>query len=147
MSDKELIQTIQLSGDAYYYLLNGEEPLDPDNIDEAKELVSMLGDFEFISEPDPVQGTDAVEVKIALVDKHKLFGTWEAIITLCQKKYYVSVTVLETHTGEHSYYDDMQQLKPIGDAYWAEIRTNKDGSKDYLPICKIEDYEKWFSEN
>lgn len=35
-------RTIQLSNDAFYYLLSGEEPLDDNNIDEAEEILSLF---------------------------------------------------------------------------------------------------------
>lgn len=147
MNDKDLIQTIQLTGDAYYYLLKGEEPLDPDNIDEVKELLSTLGEFDFISEPDPIRGTDMVEVKIALYDKHTLIGSYQAIFILSPTKGKVFVSIYNTNTNKYECYNSIEDLKPIGDAYWVHIRTNRDGSKDYLPICKIAEYEKWFGEN
>ena len=76
------IETIQITSDAFYWLRDGEEMIDTDNEEEAQEIVEMFKPhFEFISEPIPVDGTDMVEVKISVGDRHILAGTSVADFT------------------------------------------------------------------
>lgn len=146
MNNKDLIQTIQLSFDAYNYIAFGTEPLiDPDAVDEAEELKQMIGPFTMMGEPETIEGTDLVETKISLIDIRKLPETWIAQFVLQARYEQVEVNVYNKK-GEYAI-SDAFIMKRIGDAYWAPIRFNRDGSTDYLPVCKIMDYEKWFPKN
>lgn len=60
--DYSLAQEIQLSNDAFFYLKNGEQPLDEDNIEEAEEIRAMFPDgFEICDEWTPVEDSDMIE--------------------------------------------------------------------------------------
>lgn len=138
------IETIQLTGDAFYLLRDNEEPIDPDNIEEAEELQQMFQpSFLFISEPEPVQGTDMVEAKISIAERHKIAGTHVVDFTpLPNKK--VKTYVFDTKQGIVER-NQIQDLEPIGDTYWSEYRYHESShSRDLLPVCKISEYEKWF---
>ena len=140
------IETIQITGDAFYYLRDGEEPIDPDNIEEAEEFKTLFGNFRFISEPEPIVGTDMVEVKISAAEQKKIAGQFLfEFIILPNKKVHVRVFDSKTNYEERN---QIQNLEPIGDAYWAEYRYHSTSRyRDLLPVCKITEYEKWFSEN
>lgn len=136
-------EIIQLTGDAFYYLRDGEEPIDPDNIEEAEEFETMFGNFRFISDPEPITGTDMVEVKISVAEQKKIAGQFIfEFIVLPNKK--VHVRVFDTKTN-HEERNQAQNLEPIGDTYWAEYRYHSTSHCRYLlPICKISEYEKLF---
>ena len=140
------IETIQITGDAFYYLRDGEEPIDPDNLEEADEFKTLFGNFRFISEPEPIVGTDMVEVKISAAEQKKIAGQFLfEFIILTNKKVHVRVFDSKTNYEERN---QIQNLEPIGDAYWAEYRYHSTSRyRDLLPVCKIAEYEKWFSEN
>lgn len=140
------IETIQITGDAFYYLKDGEEPIDPDNLEEADEFKTLFGNFRFISEPEPIVGTDMVEVKISAAEQKKVAGQFLfEFIILPNKKAHVRVFDSKTNYEERN---QIQNLEPIGDAYWAEYRYHSTSRyRDLLPVCKIAEYEKWFSEN
>ena len=140
------IETIQITGDAFYYLRDGEEPIDPDNLEEADEFKTLFGNFRFISEPEPIVGTDMVEVKISAAEQKKIAGQFLfEFIILSNKKVHVRVFDSKTNYEERN---QIQNLEPIGDAYWAEYRYHSTSRyRDLLPVCKIAEYEKWFSEN
>lgn len=55
-------QVMQISNDAFYYLYYGEEPLDDENMEEAREITDMFSDG-FVIEDDweNVDGTDLIE--------------------------------------------------------------------------------------
>ena len=86
------IETIQITGDAFYYLRDGEEPIDPDNLEEAEEFKTLFGNFRFISDPEPIIGTDIVEVKISAAEQKKIAGQFLfEFIILPNKKVHVRV--------------------------------------------------------
>lgn len=140
------IEAIQITGDAFYYLRDGEEPIDPDNLEEAEEFKTLFGNFRFISEPEPIVGTDMVEVKISAAEQKKIAGQFLfEFIILPNKKVHVRVFDSKTNYEERN---QIQNLEPIGDTYWAEYMYHSTSRyRDLLPVCKIAEYEKWFSEN
>jgi len=134
---EKMIDTIQLSGDAYYYLLNGEEPLDPDNLEEANEIAERYEyGIKFLGEPEPIDGTDMVETKISIPTAIKLAEDKVVIFMLLPDKL-CKVKIADNYNSSVS-------LESIGDKYWAEYFNNGYGTRHLLPICKISDYEKWF---
>lgn len=132
-----MIDTIQLTGDAYYYLLNGEEPLDPDNLEEAYEIEQMYkGGIQFVGEPEPIVGTDMVEVKVSVPIVIKLAENNVIVFSpLPNRQCKIKIG------NEHP---ETVPLESIGDKYWAEYYNNGFGTRNLLPVCKISDYEKWF---
>lgn len=140
------IETIQITGDAFYYLRDNEEPIDPDNIEEAEEFKAMFGNFRFISDPEPIANTDMVEAKISVAEQKKIAGQFIfEFIILPDKK--VHVRVFDSKAG-YEERNQIQNLEPIGDAYWAEYRYHSTSRcRDLLPVCKIAEYEKWFGKN
>lgn len=143
------IKTIQITGDTFYWLRYGEEMIDPDNMEEAQEIINMFGPcFDFISEPIPVDGTDMVEVEISVGDRHIIAGTHVVDFTpLPDKK--VRVYVFNKMSPEEpAERNQIQDLEPIGDTYWSEYRYHSTSRcRDLLPVCKIAEYEKWFGKN
>jgi len=135
---EKMVDTIQLSSDAYYYLLNGEEPLDPDNLEEAYEIAERYKyGIKFLGKPEPIDGTDMVETRISISIAIKLAEDKVVIFTLLPDK--LCKVKIENDYGS------TVSLEPIGDKYWAEYFNNGYGTKYLLPVCKISDYEKWFS--
>lgn len=140
------IETIQLTADAYYYLHSGEEPIDPDNIEEADELIETYKPrFNFISKPEPIGGTDMVEVKISVAERLPLPGTDVVdFVVLPNKKVRVVISNLG-QTKNFESLDTIADLEPIGDAYWAQYAYYEDSkTRNLLPVCKISEYEKLF---
>lgn len=139
-------EIIQLTGDSFYYLRDSEEPIDPDNLEEAEEFKTLFGNFRFISEPEPIVGTDMVEAKISIAERKKIAGQFIfEFIVLPDKKAHVRVFDLKTNYEERN---QIQDLEPIGDAYWAEYRYHSTSHyRDLLPVCKIAEYEKLFGKS
>lgn len=139
-------ETIQLTGDSFYYLRDDEEPIDPDNLEEAEEFKTLFGNFRFISEPEPIIGTDMVEAKISVAERKKIAGQFIfEFIILPDKKAHVRVFDLKTNYEERN---QIQDLEPMGDAYWVEYRYHSTSRcRDLLPVCKIHEYEKWFGKS
>lgn len=139
-------EIIQLTGDSFYYLRDGEEPIDPDNLEEAEEFKTLFGNFRFISEPEPIVGTDMVEVKISAAERKKIAGQFIfEFIILPDKKAHVRVFDLKTNYEERN---QIQDLEPMGDAYWVEYRYHSTSRcRDLLPVCKIHEYERWFGKS
>lgn len=143
------IESLQLTGDSFYWLRYGEEMLDPENEDEAQEIIDRFKPcFEFISEPIPVDGTDMVEVEISIGERHKIAGTHVVdFIPLPHKNVRVCV-YNEVNPEGPDERNQIQDLEPIGDKYWAEYRYHTNSRcRDLLPVCKISDYEKWFGQS
>ena len=140
-----MIDRIQLSLDAYYYIKDGEEPIDPDNLEEADEILHKYKNgIIFIGEPEPIQGTDMVETMISIIQK-----------TIISKRYLITYAL----TSDKSVYisvGDLQEckmcglfttkkLEAIGNKYWAEYLDDiMSGERHLLPICSIAEYDKWF---
>mgnify|MGYP006954683585 CR=1 FL=1 len=140
------IKTIQITSDAFFWLKSGEEMLDPDNIKEAEEFKALFGNFVFISNPEPIMGTDMVEVKVSVAERKKIAGRFIfEFIILPNKKSSVRVFDLKTGYEERN---QIQDLEPIGDAYWVEYRYhNTSHCRDLLPVCKINEYENCFGKS
>lgn len=141
------IKTIQVSSDAYYYLRYGEEPIDPDNIDEADELKQTFSpEFRFVSRPEPIQGTDMVEVQISVAEEAKIEGRFIVRFIVMPNKE-TEVRVYDSKSGyveKHA----VEKLEAIGDAYWAEYRYYTiSRTRNSLQVCKIAEYEKWFGKS
>lgn len=139
-----MIDRIQLSSDTYYYIKDGEEPIDPDNLEEAAEILHRYKNgIVFIGEPEPIQGTDMVETMISIIQK-----------TIISKRYLITYAL----TSDKSVYisvGDLQEckmcglfttkeLEAIGDKYWAEYLDDIDSGRHLFPICSIAEYDKWF---
>lgn len=140
-----MIDRIQISSDTYYYIKNGEEPIDPDNLEEANEILHKYKNgIIFIGEPEPIQGTDMVETVISIIQK-----------TIISKRYLITYAL----TSDKSVYisvGDLQECKmrglfttkklvAIGNKYWAEYLDDiMSGERHLLPICSIIEYDKWF---
>ncbi len=61
--DYSKAQTMQISNDAFFYLTEEEEPLDEENLDEAKEIVSMFPNGFYVNENwKLVENSDLIEV-------------------------------------------------------------------------------------
>lgn len=140
------IETIQITGDAFYLLRDGEEPIDPDNIEEAEEFKTLFGNFMFISDPEPIIGTDMVETKVSIAEQKKIAGQFIfEFIILPDKKAHVRVFDSKANYEERN---QIQDLERMGDAYWVEYRYHSTSRcRDLLPVCKIAEYEKWFGKN
>lgn len=140
------IETIQITSDAFYWLRDGEEMIDTDNEEEAEEFKTLFGNFRFISDPEPIAGTDMVEVKISAAERKKIAGQFIfEFIILPNKKAHVRVFDLKTGYEERN---KLQDLEPIGDAYWVEYRYhNTSRCRDLLPVCKINEYENCFGKS
>lgn len=68
--DNTKARQLQMSNDAFHYLMYGEEPLDDDNLDEANEIAAMfpfgysIGDWEYVEgENDLIEATIIPYVK------------------------------------------------------------------------------------
>lgn len=62
IADKDNAQVLQLSNDAFYYLYYEEEPLDENNLEEAKELMAQFPDGFYIEDNwETIEGTDLIE--------------------------------------------------------------------------------------
>ena len=143
------IETIQITSDAFFWLKNGEEMLDPENEEEAFEILDKFKPcFEFISESIPVDGSDMVEVKISIGERHVIAGTLVVDFTpLPNKNVKVCVTDKSTATGIYER-NQIQKLESIGDAYWVEYKYhNTSRCRDLLPVCKIDEYENCFGKS
>ena len=56
-------ETLQLSNDAFFFIRDGEEPLDEDNLEEANEILTMFPyGFEIADDWQAIESTDMVEV-------------------------------------------------------------------------------------
>ena len=74
----------------------------------------------------------------------KKYNSIKSII-LPNKKAHVRVFDLKANYEERN---QIQDLEPIGDAYWAEYRYHSTSRcRDLLPVCKIHEYEKWFGKS
>lgn len=142
-----MIDRIQLSLDAYYIIKDHEEPIDPDNIEEAAEILHKYKNgIIFIGEPEPIQGTDMVETMISIIQK-----------TIISKRYSVTYALDANKSIHLNVYDLLSSIPPIcknattkkleaiGNKYWAEYLDDiMSGERHLLPICSIAEYDKWF---
>lgn len=66
-------QTLQISNDAFYYLYCGEEPLDENNLEEAKEVSEMFSNNFYIEDNwKTVNDSDLIECTFIPYTKNKL---------------------------------------------------------------------------
>ena len=76
-------QRLQLSNDAFYFLVYGEECLDDDNLEEAKEIQALFPDgFEVDLNWMPVEGSDMIEA--TFIPYEKEIETYDLVQDLCQ---------------------------------------------------------------
>lgn len=140
-----MIDRIQISSDTYYYIKDGEEPIDPDNLEEANEILNRYKNgIIFIGEPEPIQGTDMVETMISIIQK-----------TIISKRYLITYALTSDKSAYISVGDlqeckmcglfTIKKLEAIGNKYWAEYLDDiMSGERHLFPICSIAEYDKWF---
>lgn len=140
-----MIDRIQLSLDAYYYIKDGEEPIDPDNLEEADEILHKYKNgVIFVGEPEPIQGTDMVETMISIIQKTIISKRYLITYALTSdKSVYISVGDLQECKMRGLF--TTKKLEAIGNKYWAEYLDDiMSGERHLLPICSIAEYDKWF---
>lgn len=140
-----MIDRIQISSDTYYYIKDGEEPIDPDNLEEADEILNRYKNgIILIGEPEPIQGTDMVETMISVIQKTIISKRYLITYALTSdKSVYISVGDLR-ECKMHGLFTT-KKLEAIGDKYWAEYLDDiMSGERHLLPICSIAEYDKWF---
>lgn len=140
-----MIDRIQLSLDAYYYIKDGEEPIDPDNLEEADEILHKYKNgIIFIGEPEPIKGTDMVETMISIIQKTIISKRYLITYALTSdKSVYISVGDLQECKMRGLF--TTKKLEAIGNKYWAEYLDDiMSGEHHLLPICSIAEYDKWF---
>lgn len=140
-----MIDRIQLSSDTYYYIRDDEEPIDPDNLEEATEILHRYKNgIIFIGEPEPIQGTDMVETMISIIQKTIISKRYLITYALASdKSVYISVGDLQ-ECKMHGLFTT-KKLEAIGDKYWAEYLDDTDSHECHLlSICSKAEYDKWF---
>ena len=140
-----MIDIIQLSSDAYYYIKDDEEPIDPNNLEEATEILHRYKNgIIFIGEPEPIQSTDMVETIISIIQKTVISKRYLITYALTSNKsVYISVGNLQECKMRGLF--TTKKLEAIGDKYWAEYLDDMDSHEHHLlPICSIAEYDKWF---
>ena len=139
-----MIDRIQLSSDTYYYIKDGEEPIDPDNLEAAEILHKYKNGIIFIGEPEPIQGTDMVETMISITQKMTISKRYLITYALTSdKSVYISAGDLQ-ECKMHELFA-IKKLEAIGDKYWAEYLDDTDSCERHLlPICSKAEYDKWF---
>ncbi len=140
-----MIDRIQLSSDAYYYIKDDEEPIDPNNLEEATEILHRYKNgIIFIGEPEPIQSTDMVETIISIIQKTVISKRYLITYALTSNKsVYISVGNLQECKMRGLF--TTKKLEAIGDKYWAEYLDDMDSHEHHLlPICSIAEYDKWF---
>lgn len=140
-----MIDRIQISSDTYYYIKDGEEPIDPDNLEEADEILNRYKNgVILIGEPESIQGTDMVETMISVIQKTIISKRYLITYALTSdKSVYISVGDLRECKMRGLF--TTKKLEAIGDKYWAEYLDDiMSGERHLLPICSIAEYDKWF---
>lgn len=140
-----MIDRIQISSDTYYYIKDSEEPIDPDNLEEANEILNKYKNgIIFIGEPEPIQGTDMVETMISIIQKTIISKRYLITYALASdKSVYISVCDLQ-ECKTHILFTT-KKLEVIGNKYWAEYLDDVNSHERHLlPICSKAEYDKWF---
>lgn len=52
---------LQLSNDAFFYILSGEQPIDETNLDEANEILDMFPNGFYIKSWEPIDNSDLIQ--------------------------------------------------------------------------------------
>lgn len=128
-----IAEQVQMSGDAYWWLSDKQEPIDPDNLKEADEIKVRYEPLGFVPElAEPIKGTDQVLATLSIIQEAEIEGRRIVYAVLSDKKIFMQ----ETADCESSIVKD---LVPIGDAYFARYTHNR-----LFNVCKINEYEKFF---
>jgi|WetSurMetagenome_2_1015567.scaffolds.fasta_scaffold12292_12 hypothetical protein len=104
------METLQISNDAYYFLKNGEEPLDDLNLQEGLDIKKLYLKGYIISRVEFAQDDDLVEIDID--EKHEIditfYPTWDYsdnFNNIIEMRY----KILDSIHGEYAIYDLIQQ--------------------------------------
>lgn len=145
--DNTKAKQLQLSNDAFYYLMYGEDPLDDDNLDEAKEIAAMFPFGFSISDWEYVEGeNDLIEATFIpyIEDDVKYDGWMDYLAKNWIFKYRMtSTTTAHIHidnevTGEvHA--DFECTVVKYKNKPWVVYNSNGDASmlSDYSNCCQI----------
>lgn len=59
---------LQLSNDAFFYILSGEQPIDETNLDEANEILDMFPNGFYIKSWEPIDNSDLIQAVFVTED-------------------------------------------------------------------------------
>lgn len=138
--DNSKTQTFQISNDAAYYLMYGDEPLDEDNLDEAKEIEAMFPHGYSVSSWELVEGDEGL-IEIVLVpyvqDDIKYDGQVDFVAKnwVLRYKYinsdFAHINIYNNQTGEVHMDFDCRVIRTKNSKYpW--IVFNSDGDASHL---------------
>lgn len=145
--DSTKAQQLQMSNDAFHYLMYGEEPLDDDNLDEANEIAAMfpngysIGDWEYVEdETDLIKATFIPYIK----DDIKYDGWMNYIAKNWVLKYKMfdqhnaHIHIENEATGEVHTDFDCNVLQINGNP-WVVFKDGKDASmlSSFANCCQI----------
>ena len=142
-------QTMQISNDAFFYLLEEEEPLDDENLDEAKEILSMFP-YGFHIEDDwkPVEDSDLIECTfIPYVEDDTDFDEYQELTKYIQLqiKWIDANTIsLWWHNSENGTRELLGDLKVYTDEYGRKCFHTGNQNEKFVPGKMSLYYLKYF---
>lgn len=145
--DNTKAQHLQISNDAFHYLMYGEEPLDDDNLEEANEIAAMFSFGYSIKNWEYVKGeNDLIEAIFVpyIKDDIQYDGQMSYITKNCSLKYkYIDTNTVNLHIEDEStgkvHLDCECTVVQFYNKPWIVFSASGDASmlSDYSNCCQI----------
>ena len=130
-------QEMQISNDAFFYLLEEEEPLDEENLEEAQEILAMFPHGFYIEENwKAVEGSDLIEcIFVPYVEDDMDFDEYQELTKYIQQQ----IKWLDTNTIRVWRYNLQTRARELQGDF--KVYTNKFGHKCFHTGNQDQEFE------
>ena len=116
---------LQLSNDAFFYILSGEQPIDEANLDEANEILGMFPNGFYIKSWEPIDNSDLIQAVFVMEDDESEWLCYNITKYIqIQIKWLDSTHILQREINSQT--DTMSEAKEFS------VLTNKYGLQYYI---------------
>lgn len=116
---------LQLSNDAFFYILSGEQPIDETNLDEANEILDMFPNGFYIKSWEPIDNSDLIQAVFVTEDNE---SEW-----LCYNiTKYIQIQIKWLDSTHIIQREINSQANTMSEAKEFSVLTNKYGLQYYI---------------
>lgn len=116
---------LQLSNDAFFYILSGEQPIDETNLNEANEILDMFPNGFYIKSWEPIDNSDLIQAIFVMEDDESEWLCYNITKYIqIQIKWLDSTHILQREINSQA--DTMSETKEFS------VLTNKYGLQYYI---------------
>lgn len=116
---------LQLSNDAFFYILSGEQPIDETNLDEANEILDMFPNGFYIKSWEPIDNSDLIQAVFVTEDNESEWLRYNITKYIqIQIKWLDSTHIIQREINS--------QANTMSEAKEFSVLTNKYGLQYYI---------------